>query len=80
MFVVKAEDGLFFPILQPVIARDPTVVFVDLSIPLSPAVKRPLGYAYPSEDPVCGNLRAVLPVVDVIDKGVSRLVGNPNSV
>jgi len=80
MVEVEPDDGLLLPILQPVVARDPAVVFVDLSIPLSPAVKRPLRYAQPSEDSVARNLCAVLPVVDVIDEGISRLVGNPNSV
>jgi hypothetical protein len=80
MFAVVVDDRPLLPVFEPVVARDPAVMFVDLTIPLSPLVVRPLGHAHPGEDLFGRRLGLVGPVADVIDHGVARLVGNPDAV
>jgi hypothetical protein len=68
------------PVYQVVVARDPAVVLVDLAVPFSPLVVRPLGNAHPGEELSGRRLGLVGPVADVIDYRVARFVGNPDAV
>jgi len=47
MFLVIADNRLFFPILQPIIAGNPTIVKVILTITETPLVKLAAGDSEP---------------------------------
>ena len=80
MIEVELEDGLLFPILEPVVTRDPAVVFVHFAVTLLPTVERGLWHAYPVQNAFGGNLSPIPPAANVIDDRVPDVVGNPNSV
>lgn len=37
MFEVESDDGLFFPFIEPVVARDPSIVLIDTAVVASSA-------------------------------------------
>lgn len=77
MRAMELHDRLFFPILQPPVAGNLAVVLVDLAITLFPVIELLLAQPQPGEQLFRLDLGALRPVLDVIDDGVARLVGNP---
>jgi hypothetical protein len=77
---VKIDDGSFFPVLEPPIARDLAVVLVDFAVTVLPVVKLTCAQAEPTQELTSRKLRAVGPMLDVVDNLVTRVVGNPGSV
>ncbi len=80
MLPVEVEDRSLLPLFEPVIARDPAVVLVHLSVTLLPTVKGAFWHADPTENALSGNLRSILPMTHIIDDAIAYVVGNPNSV
>src|SRR5258708_19537066 len=48
MFLVEADDGLLFPRREPEIPGDPTVVFIDAPVALSPVVELAGTHTHPT--------------------------------
>lgn len=77
IFVVKVDDGLLFPVLQPPIPRNPPIVVVDLDVAAFPVVVLAGRESDPAKQLADGDLGAAVPVLDVVDDLISRIVGNP---
>ncbi len=77
---MKLDDGLSFFNGQPMITRNPAVMFVDFPVAQLPVVELAGLDADPAHELFGGNVRFVLPVPHVIDDGVTGLMGNPASV
>src|SRR5690606_41924671 len=77
--VLRSEpDDLFLlPRLDPVIARNLSVVLVGASMPFSPGVKLPGLQLEPSEDSADGKLCLLGQTGDEVDNLVTRVRGNP---
>lgn len=80
MIVVEVDDGVFFPRFEPMVPRNPAVMFVGLAVPVSPFVEGTLRYLHPAENLFGGRLRLVLPIAYVVDDLVASFMGNPASV
>jgi hypothetical protein len=78
--VVISADRLPLPILEPVVARNPAVVFVNLAIARLPVVELARRNAQPGDESLRGDASSITPVTDVIDDSVTNVVGNPASV
>jgi hypothetical protein len=76
---VEVEDGLALLGFEPVVARDPGVVFVDLAVAMLPGVPLGGGEADPDQEAGNGDAGFAGPVVDEINEGVAGVVGNPES-
>src|SRR5262245_7554462 len=74
---MEVEDGRLLPVLEPPIAGDFRVVLVGLAVPRAPVVELAGGQAKPADEAPDGDLGAFGPVGDIIDDGVSHVVGNP---
>ncbi len=79
MLPIKIEDRSFLPVLEPMIARDPAVVFVHFAVTLLPTVKGAFWHAHPAEDAMGRDVGPDLPMLHVIDDAIAYVVGNPNS-
>jgi hypothetical protein len=77
---VEVADRLLLVVLQPVVARDPTVVLVGLAVTVLPGVPLGGGQAKPDEEAQNGDTGFVGPAVDEINDLVAGVVGNPASV
>jgi len=77
--VVEVEDGLALPVLDPVIARNERVVFVRLPVALLPVVVLAARDAEPGDEERRGELGLRAPLLDEVDDGVTRVVGNPGA-
>ena len=75
---MEIDDGFFLPLLQPEIAGDPTVVFVDPAIALSPVIELAGGYAQPIDEPSGADLGLLRPTPDEIHNLVSHVVRYPD--
>ena len=74
---MEFDDGLPFPILQPPVPRDLSVVGVDLPIPAFPLVVLTGGQPDPEKQLEDWDFGTLVPIFDVIDDLVSRIMGNP---
>lgn len=77
---VEVDNRLAFPRLEPMVARDLSVVLVGLAVPLAPVVERPFGDPQPLEELLGGDVGFGFPEVNVIDQAVACVRGNPASV
>jgi hypothetical protein len=77
---MKVQDGLLFPRLDPVIARDLAVVLVGQAIPASPGVELPSRYTQPGNEGFDRYLGLLGPFGDEVDDRVSGVMGNPAAV
>ena len=77
---VEVEDGLFFLGLEPVVAGDPGVVLIGLTVAVLPGVPLGGGQAQPQQEAGDGDAGLAGPVVDEIDDLVAGVVGNPEAV
>jgi hypothetical protein len=73
----EGDDAKFFIIGEPMIARDPGVVLVDLSEALLPVVELAGADADPADKAADGDFGFVAPGADEIDDGVAGIVGGP---
>ena len=76
---MELDDGLALGLVDPVIARDPAVVLVGLSVALRPVVELPARDPDPGNETRVRELGLRAPLVDEVDDGVSRIVGNPGA-
>jgi hypothetical protein len=76
---VVIDDGRFFPVGQPVIARHQAVVFIRLAIALAPVVELAAADAQPGDQRLVRQFRSRVPVANVVDDFIARVVGNPTS-
>src|ERR1700746_266326 len=74
---MKPDDGLLLPILQPEVARNPTVVLVHLPGAFSPVVELAGGDVEPPNEPPGPDLGLLRPAPDEIHDLIPRIVRNP---
>jgi hypothetical protein len=74
------DDAFFFVVGEPVIARDPGVVLVDLAEALLPVVELAGADADPGEEATDGDVGLVAPATDEIDELVAGIVGDPTAL
>jgi hypothetical protein len=77
MSTSEDTDAFFLLVGEPVIARHPGVVFVDLAETRDPIVKLADADADPRDEATKRDARFVAPVADEIDDLVAGIVGNP---
>jgi len=77
---MEVEDSLLLLVFEPVITRNPGIVFVGLAIAILPGVPLGGGEAEPQEEASDRDAGLVSPAVDKIDDLVAGVVGNPESV
>ncbi len=77
MLAGEGADAFFLVVGEPVVARHPGVVLVDLAEAVLPVVELAGADADPGEEATDGDVRLVAPVADEIDDGVAGVVGNP---
>jgi hypothetical protein len=77
---MEVDDGLLLPVFQPPVPGNLAVVLVDFAVPLPPLVELALGDAQPTDQPLGRDLGARGPMVDVVDNGVTGIVGDPGAV
>jgi hypothetical protein len=70
-------DAFFFIVGEPVVARDPGVVLVDLAEALLPVVELAGSDADPALEARRRDFGLVAPGADEIDDGVAGVVGDP---
>src|SRR5271170_947827 len=75
---METEDGFFFPRLQPEIARNPTVVFIDTSVALSPVVELAGPHPQPVGESSGADLGLLRPAPDEIHHLVPHIVRHPH--
>jgi len=62
---------------EPVVARNPGVVFVDLAVAMLPGMPLGGGEADPDQEADNGDAGFAGPVVDEINEGIAGVVGEP---
>ena len=73
----EGADLLFFVVGEPMIARHPGIVLVDLAEALLPVVELAGADADPGQEATDGDVRLVAPAADEIDQGVAVVMGDP---
>ena len=63
---MKADDRFFLPCLQPEIAGNPTVVFVDATIALLPVIELAGAHPQPRNEPPYASFGLLRPAPDEI--------------
>jgi hypothetical protein len=76
---VKLDDRLLFPVFEPPIAGNPTVVLVDFAVTFSPVVELAQADADPLDDLLGRDFRPIRPIANVVDDLITSVVGNPGS-
>src|SRR5215472_12132408 len=74
------DDDPLLPLLQPKIAGNPTVVFVDAAVAFSPIVELAAAHAQPLHEPPDADLAGVRPAPDEIHNLVPHIVRHPDPV
>ena len=77
---MEIDNGSFLPIFEPPIAWDLAVVLVDFAVTVLPVVELTCAQAEPTQELTGWKLRAVGPMLDVVDDLITHVVGNPGSV
>ena len=72
-------DAFFFVGGEPMVARHPGVVLVDLAVALLPVVELAFADADPGEKARDRNVGFIRPGADEIDDLVARVVGDPTA-
>lgn len=75
----EVADAKFFVVGEPMVARDPSVVFVGFSEASFPIVEFAGSDAEPREEATSGDVGLVAPVADEIDELVAGIVWHPAS-
>jgi hypothetical protein len=79
MLVVELDDGDLLGFFEPVVARDPGVVLIDLAIAILPGMPLGRGDANPEEEAGDSDAGFAGPAVDEIDDLVAGVMGNPDA-
>ena len=74
---VEVEDRLLLPVLQPPIAGGQRVVLVGQAVAGAPVVELAGGDTQPGDESAGGDFGTLGPAGDVVDDGVTDVVGNP---
>ena len=77
--MVEVDDGILFPLLEPVITGNQDVVFVGLAVAIPPLVILGAGEFHPAHQAQRADLGAGRKPLDEIDDIVTGVVGNPAS-
>jgi len=77
---MEVTDGLFLLVFQPVIARNPSIVLVGLTVAMLPGMPLGSGQAQPEQEAGDSNAGLVGPALDEIHDAVAGIVGNPDSL
>src|SRR5262249_18605943 len=77
---MEIDDGLLFPIFQPKIPGNPTVVFVDAAVAFSPIVELATAHAQPLNESPDADLAGIGPAPDEIHDLIPRIVRDPDLV
>jgi len=75
---VESDDRLLFPVLQPEVPGNSTVVLVGAAITLPPGIQFAGRYAQPADEPPDAELAGRRPAPDEVHDLVPRVVGNPD--
>jgi hypothetical protein len=75
--IVKVDDRLPFPVLQPPVSRNLPIVRIDFAVTTFPGVVLAGCQPDPEQQLEDWNFGALSPVLDVVDDLVSRIMGNP---
>src|SRR4051794_659056 len=78
--LVEGDDRRLFPILEPEVARDRSIVLVGCPQALTPAAELAGGNAQPSHQPSDRKAGAAAPMPNELNDGITRVLGNPQSV
>ena len=76
---LEIEDGFTFLGFEPVVARDPGIVLVGLTVAVLPGVPLGGGQAEPQQEAGDGDAGLVGPAVDEVNDLVAAIMGNPES-
>jgi hypothetical protein len=79
VIVIKSDDGLPFPVLQPEIAGDGGIMLVGFAVPVDPSVKLALAYRQPADELLDRDTGLPVPCPGKVNNGVSRIMGNPDA-
>jgi len=80
MFEVEVNNGLAFPIFEPMITGDRSVVLILLAIVSAPFVERRFIQSDPPQKLLGRRCGSAFPVVDIVDYGIANIVRNPTAV
>src|SRR5919106_6482507 len=75
---MEPDDGLLFPVLQPEISGNPTVVLIDLAIAFAPAIELAGRHGEPLDEPPGADLGLFRPTPDEIHDLVAHIVRHPD--
>ena len=75
--MVERNDRVPFPWFEPMIARNPAVVFKLFAVALLPLVERGWPDTSPTQQLRLGEFCLLCPFIDVIDDLITGFVGNP---
>src|SRR5271166_5642758 len=75
---MEIDDRFFLPYLQPEIAGNPTVVFVDTTVALLPVIELAAGHAQPSNESPDADLGLLRPAPDEIYDLIPHIVRYPD--
>jgi len=79
VIVMKADDGLPFPLFQPEISRNGGVMLIDFAVAIDPGVELALAYRKPADEPIDRDAGFIAPCTGEVNYGVSGIMGNPNA-
>jgi hypothetical protein len=77
---MEVADGLFLVVFQPVVTRNPGIVFVGLAVAMLSGVPLGASQSQPQQQAGNGNTGLVGPTLDESDDLVADIVGNPESL
>src|SRR5260370_18287846 len=75
---MEIDDGLLFPVLQPKIPGNPTVVFVDAAVAFSPIVELAAAHAQPPYESCGADLTGLRPAPHEIHDLIPHIVRDPD--
>ena len=76
---MEVDDGILFPLLEPMIAGNEHVVFVDFAVAIPPLVILRAGEFHPAHQAQRADFAAAREPLDEVDDIVTGVVGNPAS-
>ena len=77
---MEVDDRPLFPLLQPKVPGNPTVMLVGLAVTLPPIVKLAGGHVEPLDEPAGADFAGLRPAPDEIHDLVPRVVRHPDPV
>jgi hypothetical protein len=77
---MEVADGPFLLVFEPMVTRNPGIVFVSLAVAVFPGMPLGGGQTQPEQEAGNGNAGLIGPSVDEIDDLVTDVGGNPESL